>query len=161
MPGNLSTAVKSLRCKSKYLWSNVFLHFFVGFLAEGRGCRSDSWDTYPSIQHCPSVLRWIQVRETIQLDSLESSCTVKRAKRALMTSWQSLFHLNGCESYYKFTRKKLTCAVSAVAANITHSPTGQLSFRHRWISRQTGMKSLREWHNQPGKINDFCKSTIQ
>ena len=134
MPGNLSTVVKSFRCKSKYLWSNVFLHFFVGFLAEGRGCRSDSWDTYPSIQHCPSVLRWIQVRETIQLDSLESSCTVKRAKRALMTSWQSLFHLNGCESYYKFTRKKLTCAVSAMISFIhSFSPTfsillGRLAF---------------------------------
>ena len=164
MPGNLST-VKALRCKSKYLWSNVLLLFFVGFLAEGRGCRSDSWDTYPSIQHCPSVLWWIQVRETIKLDWLESSYTVKRPKRALMRSWRSLefdlFRLSGFESYYKFTRKKLTCAVLIVASNITHSPIGQLSLRHRWISHQTGMKSPFKWHNQPGKINDFCKSTIQ
>ena len=71
----------------------------------------------------------------MQLDWLKSSYTVKRAKRALMRSRRSrefdLFRLNGFESYYKFTRKKLTCAVLVVASINSHSPVGQVSLSHR------------------------------
>lgn len=47
-----------------FLTKLFYMHlYYVGFVAYSCGSCCDSWDSYPSVQHSPCILWWIQVHK--------------------------------------------------------------------------------------------------